>query len=131
MQRILSLLLYKLYKVPNNLFFLFSFGLTHLCPFSKSKFNLYKALSLTVSTMLLWLVLSIELGTVQTGTRKVDPARKFKCTTAAHVSSHYLVHGLCSLHAALIPFTENLQLKIMYFQIRISLLILNNEFTPL
>ena len=29
------------------------------------------------------LVLSIELGTVQTGTGKVDPARKFKCTTAA------------------------------------------------
>jgi hypothetical protein len=31
----------------------------------------------------------------------------------------------------LIPFTENLQLKIMYFQIRISLLTLNNELTPL
>jgi len=120
MQRTLSLLLYKL---PNILFFLFYFGLTHLCPFSKSKFNLYKALSLTVSTMLLWLVLSIELGTVQTGTGKVDPARKFKCTTAAR--------GLCRLHAALIPFTENLQLKIMYFQIRISLLTLNNELTPL
>jgi len=30
-----------------------------------------------------WLVLSIEVGTVQTGTEKVDPARKFKCTTAA------------------------------------------------
>jgi len=29
------------------------------------------------------LCLSIELGTVQTGTGKVDPARKFKCTTAA------------------------------------------------
>ena len=29
------------------------------------------------------LVLSIELGTVQTGTRKVDPARKFNSTTAA------------------------------------------------
>ena len=28
-------------------------------------------------------VLSIELGTVQTGTGKVDPARKLKCTTAA------------------------------------------------
>ena len=25
----------------------------------------------------------IELGTVQTGTGKVDPVRKFKCTTAA------------------------------------------------
>ena len=28
----------------------------------------------------------IELGTVQTGTGKVDPARKFKCTTAARDS---------------------------------------------
>ena len=26
-----------------------------------------------------------ELGTVQTGTEKVDPARIFKCTTAARV----------------------------------------------
>ena len=46
-------------------------------PFSKSKFNI-KSL-----TLLQRLVLSIELGTVQTGTGKVDPARKFKCTTAA------------------------------------------------
>ena len=30
--------------------------------------------------------MSIELGTVQTVTGKVDPARKLKCTTAAHVS---------------------------------------------
>ena len=29
------------------------------------------------------LVLFIELGTVQTGTGKVDLTRKFKCTTAA------------------------------------------------
>ena len=34
------------------------------------------------STLLHRLVLSIELGTVQTGAGKVDPARKFKCTTA-------------------------------------------------
>ena len=27
--------------------------------------------------------MSLELGTVQTGTGKVDPTRKFKCTTAA------------------------------------------------
>ena len=39
--------------------------------------------SLAASTLLHQLVLSIELGTVQTGTGKVDPARKFKCTTAA------------------------------------------------
>ena len=36
-----------------------------------------------MSTLLHRLVLSIELGIVQTGTGKVDPARKFKCTTAA------------------------------------------------
>ena len=56
---------------------------TQICPFSKSKFSLYEAHSLTVSTLLYRLVPSIELGTVPTGTRLVDPARKFKCTTAA------------------------------------------------
>ena len=58
---------------------------THLCPFGKSKFNLYKAQSLTASTLLHRLVQFIELGTVQTGTGKVDPARKFKFTTAGLV----------------------------------------------
>ena len=48
---------------------------TQICPSSKSKFNLYEAWSLTASTLLHQLVLSIELGTVQTGTGKVDPAR--------------------------------------------------------
>ena len=38
---------------------------------------------MTASTLLHRLVLSIELGTVQTGTGKVDPSRKFKFTTAA------------------------------------------------
>ena len=60
-----------------------SISVTHLCPFSKSKFNLYEALSLTTSTLLHRLVLSIKLSTVQTRIGKVDPARKFKCTTAA------------------------------------------------
>ena len=40
---------------------------------------------MTASTLLHWQVLSKELGTVQTGTVKVDPARKFKCTPAARV----------------------------------------------
>ena len=35
--------------------------------------------------------MSIELGTVQTGTGKVDPTRKFKCTTAARVISYSLL----------------------------------------
>ena len=46
--------------------------------------------SLTASTLLHWLVLlsvcfiyPMSGDTVQTGTGKVDPARKFKCTTAA------------------------------------------------
>ena len=56
---------------------------THLCPFSKSKFNLFEAQSLTASTLLHQLVLSIELGTVQTGTGNIVPARNFKCTTAS------------------------------------------------
>ena len=43
----------------------------------------YEAESLTASTLFHRLVLSIELGTVKTGIGKVDPALKFKCTTAA------------------------------------------------
>ena len=38
---------------------------------------------MTTSTLLYRLVLSIEPGTVQTGTGMVNPARKFKCTTAS------------------------------------------------
>ena len=56
---------------------------THLCPFSKSKFNLFEAYRRTVSTLLHRLFLSIKPGTVQSRTGKVDPARKFNCTTAA------------------------------------------------
>jgi len=54
---------------------------THFCPFIKVNSTL------TVSTLLHRLVLSINLGTVHTGTGQVDPARKFKCTTAARESS--------------------------------------------
>ena len=52
-------------------------------PLVKVNSTYMKRKSLTASTLLHRLVLSIELGTVQTGTGKVDPARKFKCTTAA------------------------------------------------
>ena len=72
---ILQFLVFLLW-VPNYQF-------THLCHFSKTKLNLYEAWSLTASTLLHRVVLSIELGTVQTGIGKVDPARKFKCTMAA------------------------------------------------
>ena len=34
------------------------------------------------------LVLTLKLGTVQTGTGKVDPARKLKCTTATRAMGH-------------------------------------------
>jgi len=64
-------------------FFKYSYSNMHLCPFIKIKFNLYEAKRLTASTLLHRQVLFIELGTVQTGTGKVDPARKFKCTTVA------------------------------------------------
>ena len=58
-------------------------GFTHLWPFSKSKFNLYEVIwSLTASTLFHRLVMSIELGTAQDGTGKVDLARIFKSTTA-------------------------------------------------
>ena len=42
---------------------------------------------MTASTLLHRLILSIELDTVQTGTGKVDPARKFKCTKAARAAT--------------------------------------------
>ena len=48
------------------------------------------------------LVLSIELGTVQTGTGKIDPALKFKCTTAPVTSKvGYILHftfSRCLVH---------------------------------
>ena len=40
--------------------------------------------------MLHRLFLSIKPGTVQSRTGKVDPARKFKCTTAARGSKNYI-----------------------------------------
>ena len=46
---------------------------------------------MTALTLLHRLVLSIELGTVQTRTGKVDPTRKFKCTKAALVISYSLL----------------------------------------
>ena len=70
---------------------------THLCPFSKSKLNLYEEWSLTAPTLLHRLVLSIVLGTVQGGTGKVDPARKFKCTTAAR-GTMYNERNQCLLY---------------------------------
>ena len=48
---------------------------THLCPFSKSKFNLFESKPLTASTLLQRQVLSIELFTVQTGAGKIVLAR--------------------------------------------------------
>ena len=72
-------------------FVMINYEFTHLCPFSKSKFNLCKAK-----------VLSIELDT---GTGKVDPARKFKCTTAAcELDTNvflYLINGLFSIVVSL------------------------------
>ena len=52
---------------------------THLWTFSKSKFNLK---SDHVNLVLLFT--QCPGDTIKTGTGKVDPARKFKCTTAAH-----------------------------------------------
>ena len=63
---------------------------THLCPCSKSKYLTYIwSIKSDRSTLLHWLVLSIELGIVQTRTGKVDMARKLKCTTAARVQSYF------------------------------------------
>ena len=49
--------------------------------------------------MLHRLVQSIELGTVQTGTGKVDTARKFKCTKAAR--------GQCNCNGTVVNMTFN------------------------
>jgi hypothetical protein len=71
----------------------------HLWPFSKSKFNLKSArvnfvalagYSYGVSA----LFTQCPGDTVQTGTGKVDPARKFKCTTAAR--ELYMPYPWCS-----------------------------------
>jgi len=50
-----------------------------------------------LSTLLHRLVLSIELGTVQTVTEKVDPAQKFKCTTAARAETIVLYKSVQNL----------------------------------
>ena len=53
---------------------------THLCPLVKVN-STYNRVNLVVSALLV----QSPGDTVQTGTGKVDPARKFKCTTAARV----------------------------------------------
>ena len=58
----------------------------HLWPFGKSKFNLKSDrvnLVAPASPTMSALFTQWPGDTVQTGTGKVDPARKFKCTTAA------------------------------------------------
>ena len=56
---------------------------THLWTFSKSKFNL-KSDRVNLVAPSAWFTLCPG-DTLQTGTGKVDPARKFKCATAARV----------------------------------------------
>ena len=61
--------------------------LTHPWPFSKSKFNLMSdRVNLVAPARSSWvsaIFTQCPVDTVRTGTGKVDPARKFKCTTAA------------------------------------------------
>ena len=54
----------------------------------------------------------MELGTVQTGIGKVDPAQKFKCTTAARVTdmqakfiSGDILKGIVSIKLKIIKYT--------------------------
>ena len=56
---------------------------THLCPFSKSKFNLKSDRVNLLSYCVSALLTQCPGDAVQTGTRKVDQARKFKFSTAA------------------------------------------------
>ena len=66
----------------------------HLWPFSKSEFNLKSdRVNLVAPASSYWvsaLFTQCPGDTVQTGTGKVDPARKFKCTTAASDSPFQL-----------------------------------------
>ena len=65
---------------------------THPSPFSKSKFKLksdhVNLVAQASPIECLPMLTHCPGDTVQTGTGKVDPARKFKCTTAAHEYEH-------------------------------------------
>ena len=82
-------------RTPLTLVSLGSLGLsfatvTHLGPFSKSKFNLKSDrvnLDAPASHIVSALFTQCPGDTVQTEPGKVDPARKFKCTTAARVDA--------------------------------------------
>ena len=69
----------------------------HPSPFSKSKFNLKSdRVNLVAPASHIECLLYLR-NTVQTGTRKVDRARKFKCTTSARgvgVWWYCFVYGL-------------------------------------
>ena len=88
---------------------------THLCPFSKSKFNLKSDRVNLVLLSVCFIYTQCPGDTVQTGTGKVDPARKFKCTTTVRVripkfsgwTSSKIYNALtCTVHGP--PSTYNL-----------------------
>ena len=74
-------------EMRRKLHLLHSSTLTQLWPFSKSKFNLKSGrvnlVSLAGPIECLLYLTTRPGDTVQNGSGKVDPARKFKCTTAA------------------------------------------------
>ena len=103
-----------------------SLSITQISPFGKSKFNLYEAQNLTASTLLHRLVLSIELGTVQTGTGKVDPARKFKCGCPCHFCGVQLEVNRTKLKSKTLNSSKFLNLNIYIFRIVLQNNILQN-----
>ena len=103
-----------------------SLSITQISPFGKSKFTLYEAQSLTASTLLHRLVLSIELGTVQTGTGKVDPARKFKCGCPYHFCGMQLEVNRTKLKSKTLNSSKFLNLNIYIFRIVLQNNILQN-----
>ena len=72
---------------------------THLWAFSKSKFNIKSdrvnlvAPASHIECLLYLPTDQSPRDTVQTGTGRVDPARKFKCTTAARIYTTYQGRG--------------------------------------
>ena len=58
--------------------------------------------------------------TVQTGTGKVDPARKFKCTTAARVDVFFSRFSGFSLKIILVDYAHALSLSLIQHSMRLS-----------
>ena len=88
---------YRYIHISNVSKVLNEYNITHPWPFSKSKFNL-KSDRINVAAPASPIITQCPGDTVQTGTGKVDPARKFKCTTAARdITTVYKITNVCKI----------------------------------